>query len=910
LKRARTHVGPLWPYGVLIGLPAAAFILPDIFGGHLLLTGDNLQQNYPLHVLVGSMYRQGELPFWNQYIFSGTPLLAGFNAGAFYPLAGLFAILPDRAAWIATEVILFSLIAVGMYLFLRALKLSTTACVLAAVTFSFSGVVLSQVNHVDMTEGYASLPFMLLAVLHIVRDGRWRWSVLLGVAFALVIFGGAPEAMLDEGFLIVAYASLSAGFDRKSWRRVLTRCGAGAVLALALSAVQWLPGIAAISTSQRSALGASFAGTGSFSPANGLLSLVPYLFGGYGHLGEATFFSHYNLPEIGIYAGVLPVVALLTLWRPRWPSCLPARERRTWYVIGVVGLLLALGANTPLEHIFNVIPLYGHQRLQSRNMIDVSAAVCVLFAGWLDRTTDPGRAEVGFDRLVGCIPAAAVFGVAAWAFVAPRSLISSLTTGTGSAAQVHTVREASLIALGFCLAAGGVTWLRAATPRRLWLWMVAAFMAADLGLVAGTSSLVTTPSNAVLSGTTAVENYVAGHLAPGGRFAFYDPQDYSSGPTTAITGRPDANVLARLKSVGGYASIVDGHYDSVTLTHSEGELNVPRLGTGAFRQLDLQDILTAPEYFLVPLSGTPQALEQVRQASEAAGHDPVLPLGNRGNFADTGYPYYPAPRMQMVAGQSNKWFFGESLSPVRANLLLGPGATPARIRFGTLGPRGGTDWGPAVSVARGARSVGSMLPRGTAVGLVVQVVSGRLPRHQSDVVVGHEAYELDGALSSAVQPGPWRQQGSVDRYTLYVSTRVPTPVYTVARRDAPAPRVDVLAQSDNAESVRLRARTPVLLVRDVAWDGGWQASISSNGGPAETVPVGQRGLVQQVPVPAGSDVVTFSYQPRHWLVASVLSEGASLFLLLLLAECVLRASSRRGRHRRGPRSPGRESAAV
>ena len=124
---------------MLIGIPAAAFILPDLFGGHLLMTGDNLQQNYPLHVLVGSMLRRGELPFWNQYLFSGTPLLAGFNAGAFYPLVGLFVILPDRVAWIATEVILFSLIAVGMYLFLRALALSTAACVLAALTFSCSG---------------------------------------------------------------------------------------------------------------------------------------------------------------------------------------------------------------------------------------------------------------------------------------------------------------------------------------------------------------------------------------------------------------------------------------------------------------------------------------------------------------------------------------------------------------------------------------------------------------------------------------------------------------------------------------------------------------------------------------------------------------------------------------------------
>ncbi len=384
----RGHIGPLWPYVVFIAIPAAAFILPDVFGGHLLMTGDNLQQNYPLRVLVGSMYRQGELPFWNQYIFSGTPLLAGFNAGALYPLTGLFAVLPDRVAWIATEVVLFALIAIGMHLFLRALKLSTSASVLAAVTFSCSGVVLSQVSHIDMTEGYASLPFMLLAVVHIVRDGRWRWSVLLGIAFALVIFGGAPEAMLDEGLLVIAYAALSAGVDRRRWWRVLSRGGVGAALSLSLSAVQWLPGIAAISNSQRSGFGGGFAETGSFAPANSLLSFVPYLFGGYGHLGEAKFFSHYNLPEVGIYVGILPVIALATLWRPRWPSRLAPRERRTWYVIALLGLLLAFGANTPLEHIFNAIPLYGRQRLQSRNMIDVSVALCVLFAGWLDRRED------------------------------------------------------------------------------------------------------------------------------------------------------------------------------------------------------------------------------------------------------------------------------------------------------------------------------------------------------------------------------------------------------------------------------------------------------------------------------------------------------------------------------------------
>ena len=171
MSRLRAHAGPWWPYLVLIAIPAAGFILPDLFGGHLLMTGDNVQQNYPLHVLTGSMIRHGQLPLWDQYIYSGTPLLTGFNAGAFYPLVGFFVIFPDRVAWIATEVVLFSGIGVGMYVFLRALTLSTVACLLGAITFTFSGTVFNQVDHLDMTEGFVAIPWMLLAVLHILREG-------------------------------------------------------------------------------------------------------------------------------------------------------------------------------------------------------------------------------------------------------------------------------------------------------------------------------------------------------------------------------------------------------------------------------------------------------------------------------------------------------------------------------------------------------------------------------------------------------------------------------------------------------------------------------------------------------------------------------------------------------------------
>ncbi len=567
---------------MLIAIPSAAFILPDLLGGRLLITGDNLQQNYPLHVLVGSLYRQGQLPFWNQYIFSGTPLMAGFNAGAFHPLTGLFAILPDRAAWLATEIILFSTIAIGMYVFLRALALSTAACILASATFAFAGPVLSHVNHVDMTEGFAAIPWMLLAVLHIVRDGRWRWTVVFGIAYATVILGGAPEAMLDEALLVLAFAVMSAGLNRERWWRVLSRGAAGTALALSLAAIQWLPGLEAIRNSQRGS--GVFAAAGSLPPPFSIFALVPYLDGGYGSFGEHLFFSQYNLPEVGMYLGVLPLIAILTLVHRRWPSRLPARDRLTWYAVGLFGFLLALGSNTPLEHLFNSVPLYGHQRLQSRNLITVATAICVLFAGWLDRTDAPRLHDRTrrYDRIVALVPFGLAAALAIWAFASPNSLLHVFAGVPANVFVVGTVREATVFAVVFTAVAAGLVWIRPWLGTIPWARLAAVFVAVDLGLMGITSQLAISPPNDLVNGTTPVEQVMAADLAPGGRMVNYDPQTYYSYPWSP-QGVPDLNIIPRLPSVSGYASIVNGNYESVTHTHEQDGLDVGQLAFGRAR---------------------------------------------------------------------------------------------------------------------------------------------------------------------------------------------------------------------------------------------------------------------------------------------------------------------------------------
>ncbi len=888
----------MWPYLVLVAIPTAVFVLPDLFGGHLLITGDNLQQNYPLRVLVGSMLRHGQLPFWNQYIFSGTPLMADFNAGAFYPLTGLFVAMPDRAAWIATEVIVFSAVAIGMYVFLRALALSTAACLLGAATFAFAGPVLSQVNHVDMTEGFVAIPWMLLAVLHIVRDGRWRWSILLGIAFASVILAGAPEAMLDEALLVIAYAAMSAGLSRERWWRVLSRCAAGVALALSLAAIQWLPGLEAIRSSQRGS--GVFAAAGSYPTPFSIFSLVPYLDGGYGHLDEATFFGQYNLPEVGIYLGILPLIALVTLLHPRWPSRIAARDRITWYVVGLLGLLLALGSNTPLEHLFNALPLYGNQRLQSRNMVTVATAICVLFAGWIDRTDSPRPKDPlnRYDRIMALVPFGIVAALSIWALAATGSLVHVFAGVWASPGVTSTVRKATVIALAFCAGAAAIVWVRPYLRTLPWVRLAGVFVALDLGLMAATSQLSVMPPNDLVSGTTPVQQLMEAHLAPGGRMVNYDPQTYDSWPESP-QGVPDLNIIAGLPSVSGYASIVNGNYESVTHTHEQDDLDIGQLSSGTLDRLDLREVVTVPEYFLVPLQSMPGSVGDIRQVPEGYGADPVLLRGYGADFNETAYPFYPGPRPALRTGQTASWFFGESLVPDSAALVLNHAAGPGTlVRFGTLAADRSTRWGVPVPVAPGSRRVTERLPGGSAVGVSVRVVAGSLPSHVAVVTVAGRPYELGGSLSSAIVPGPWSLAGLSQGYAVFTLGKPPRPISATTTGGRPLP-VKVISSTTKSEEVRVDAPATTTVLRSVAWDSGWRGSVSVNGGKAQSIPVDSVDLVQEIRIPPGNDLVTFHYEPRHLLLASILSVGATGFLVVVLGVWLVR----RRRSPDGPDAP-------
>jgi hypothetical protein len=368
-------------------LPVVIFAVPALLG-HAVLPGDDLAQNFPLRVLAGQQIRAGHLPLFDPYSWGGSSLLAGWNAGAAYPFTWLFAILPGTAAWTVNLVITWVVAGLGMFAFLRALRLASLASFLGAFSFVFAGAMSAQVTHFGLVAGMSWAPLQLLGILRLTQDrrpaSRLRWTAALAAATGLVILSGEPRAIDDAGVIVVIYAVWQVTrLGRHAFPAAVSVIG-GLILGVCLGAVQWLPGLADISSSQRDGSSMTLFSSGSLPARWLLLTVVPDLLGGSGSLGQPEFVTSYNLTEVTSYVGILPLVAAFALLgrlqlRPRLP------EWAVWHIAALGGVVLALGSNTPVGNLLFHVPLFGDQRLQSRNVLVLDMALAVLLAYWADR---------------------------------------------------------------------------------------------------------------------------------------------------------------------------------------------------------------------------------------------------------------------------------------------------------------------------------------------------------------------------------------------------------------------------------------------------------------------------------------------------------------------------------------------
>ncbi len=966
MLRHRVTRADRWSLAILTVVPMIINV-PWALAGHPVLDGDNLTQNYPLRVLAGQFVAHGRLPLWDPGIWSGVPLLAGWNAGAMFPGTWLFGVMPPVAAYEVNVVATGIACGVGFHLFMRRSGCSPLASFLGALTFSETGFMSGQAVHLGLVQGTALVPWLLLGIDGAFRasrqlSGSGMWIALFGACGGLALLAGDPRAVSSDAITAGIYL---AGVGWRARHRILAwlaNLATATVIAVAIGAVQWLPGLAYLHSSQRSASTLSLFGYYSLSWNSLPLLFVPYLIGGNGNLSLPVYKGPLNLPEVTYAVGILPLIALFALL-PEFLAPLSSRLRRArttalrsstarglgiWYAMFLIGLVLTTGTSTPLGHLLVHIPLYGGQRDQNRNSAISDFALCALLAFFVDRLdrsrilrgtaeTAVGEAKYRWRQahcLLGAAPVVAVTGLTAamfiWQLPMERWLgVRPLRADLASKMSPYYAAALAIAILGLVV----VAWNRWPSTQRRQRG-AAAVVVADVLLFVTMASYQAVPLS-VLQGANAPLHQLEARLPPGTRVAIDDPNQLAlSYPPYLVDdlGVNDLVLLRSFDSIQGYGSAVPAGYEAATGTHAVENLLPASLVGPTYDELDLGLLAVVPEQFgtvigngaAIPIPrGPPLGLGQSAADRQPGGvaRAPYPPAGPWRLGPRPVTWQLPAPTAVSeltLAFDSSHGALPTAVLDISVELADG---TRLELR---AQPRGTqvTVPIPLASVRKGGGALGlsvrepSSGRRDGVVGAVVvraDAAGAPLALHQPSASVVR--YALNGPLQGLLTPPHWIYAGRVGPLVLYRNTEARGEAWLepASARTASAPSVrgsvrQLRRARWQAPVTVVDASRPALLVRSEQYSPGWSAEVQPVGargllGPPRLDAVRPVGLLQGVEIPSGRYRVTWEYHPARVELGLVLTGAGCLVCAGVAAASLEQRRRRRGRLRQSRESP-------
>ncbi len=386
-------------------LPVLIFILADfiffyeqLFGGmHFWATfmSDFNELHIPFQAFIQDSIRHGQLPFWNPYTFGGMPFLADIQVGFFYPfnlILSLFAPhhgLPVKAMEI--QIIFHFFIAqVSMYFLARHFKMSRTAAVIAALSYSLSGALVGRIVIQTFIYQFAWIPLLFLLFHKTITQLKWKYALITGLVLGGTMLVGHPQAIFYNvffiGLFILWYGIAGVVSKEIQGRKILIFAGLAVlpfIIALGVSAIQVLHTQELASLSKRTLLTYKEAVDGSLQWKQLLTMLTPKLFGftDMSQIKHVPFYlalrKGYHFWETAFYFGIPALILGLIGMMKNYKSRLSA------FLIfaALFGFLHALGSNGFLFKILFHLPGFDKFRFPARTIYYLTL-VFSIFAGF------------------------------------------------------------------------------------------------------------------------------------------------------------------------------------------------------------------------------------------------------------------------------------------------------------------------------------------------------------------------------------------------------------------------------------------------------------------------------------------------------------------------------------------------
>jgi len=242
IRQLGENIWPLLVLGLLVGVffwrlifLGKVFVPADLLGRHFpwqpynppgfsvhnYFTSDVIDSQYPARAVALDILRSGQLPLWDPYTSSGRPLGTLPVYALSFPLNLLLLLLPLEVGFSYAAVGRVFLAGVGMFAFLRQLKLSKTPALLGGIMFAFNGFIVVWLN---ATAGVtlSMAPLVFWAGERLFRRPSAVNVALLALSVAVLISGGFLQIVLYVLYFLTGYLVFRAGmiaWQSHDWRK-------------------------------------------------------------------------------------------------------------------------------------------------------------------------------------------------------------------------------------------------------------------------------------------------------------------------------------------------------------------------------------------------------------------------------------------------------------------------------------------------------------------------------------------------------------------------------------------------------------------------------------------------------------------------------------------------------------------
>ncbi len=265
------------------------------------LITDPVRQQYPWKTAVINQFKQKQLPLWNPYSFSGYPLLANFQSGAFYFINILFLTFNFNLGWSLYIILQPVLALLFMYLFLKD-KVDRFSALIGSIAFSFSGFIVAWFEWGNVGHTFIWLPLIFYTLEKIIRKKSWKYALLFIFALSSSFFAGHLQTAFYVILVSVLY-SLSMIFKLKKTSKILAikRISIAFLFFTILTSIQWLPTLNLIQKSTRGLNVPKLL----FLPFKHLIQMFfPDFFG---NPATLNYWGEWNYLEYISYIGIIPI---------------------------------------------------------------------------------------------------------------------------------------------------------------------------------------------------------------------------------------------------------------------------------------------------------------------------------------------------------------------------------------------------------------------------------------------------------------------------------------------------------------------------------------------------------------------------------------------------------------------------